>query len=254
MLSTPYNAEFFAGQRNDSLSSARVVVPHLLQLCNPRSVADFGSGVGTWLSAFRELGVEDITGVDGDYVQTEELLIPSNCFHRADLTQPIDLKRRFDLVVSVEVAEHLAENCAATFVDTLTRHGGVILFSAAIPGQRGTSHINERWPTYWQELFQSRGHECIDCLRDIFWTDERISWWYRQNMLLFVSKDLLPSLPALQRERERPKRMPLSIVHPGCIENIVREDQNKLLDTPAAKIGRRLRAFGARAVRGKTPA
>lgn len=91
--------------------------------------------VGTWLSVFREKGVKDIVGIDGDYVDQNMLHIPEGAFIALDLTQPIKLNREFDLVVSLEVAEHLPIECAETFVETLTSLGAVILFSAAIPFQ-----------------------------------------------------------------------------------------------------------------------
>jgi 2-polyprenyl-3-methyl-5-hydroxy-6-metoxy-1,4-benzoquinol methylase len=65
------------------------------------------------------------------------------------LIQPLDLEKEFDLVVSLEVAEHLPASAADQFVNTLVKHGKKILFSAAIPGQGGQDHLNEQWPDYW---------------------------------------------------------------------------------------------------------
>ena len=53
----------------------------------------------------------------------------------------------------MEVAEHLPREKASVFIDTLTKHSGIVLFSAAVPGQGGTYHVNEQWPKYWNELF-----------------------------------------------------------------------------------------------------
>ena len=43
----------------------RVMVPLVLDLVQPKSVADIGCGIGTWLKICREHGVEEILGVDG---------------------------------------------------------------------------------------------------------------------------------------------------------------------------------------------
>ncbi|MBB6142480.1 SAM-dependent methyltransferase [Silvibacterium bohemicum] len=223
MARSPYNAAFFNSQKDASLISAGVVIPRVLSLCDSKSVADFGCGVGTWLRSFTELGIGDITGIDGEYVSDALLVIPKDHFVRADITQPLELKRTFDLVMSLEVAEHLSNDRATTFIDTLTKHGDVILFSAAIPSQGGTHHVNEQWPQYWTSLFNARGYTCIDCLRDALWDDDRIAWWYRQNMFIFVASHRLSAYPKLMAEAARPRHLPLALVHPGFMYKLEHE-------------------------------
>ncbi len=162
-----YGGAFFDSQKDTSFISASIVSPRVLSLCNPKSVADFGCGVGTWVRALLDIGVSDVTGIDGNYVRDDLLVIPSERFVRADIGQPVDLNRKFDLAISMEVAEHLPREKASVFIDTLTKHSGIVLFSAAVPGQGGTYHVNEQWPEYWNELFSARGYRCVDCLRDI---------------------------------------------------------------------------------------
>ena len=135
-----YDRRFYEESRDGSLASARVVVPLILDLVPVKSVCDVGCGVAPWLSVFRERGVHDILGVDGDYVDTKLLCIPADRFIPLDLSQPVTLERRFDLVVSLEVAEHLPESRAASFVHDLTALASVVMFSAAVPGQDGTHH------------------------------------------------------------------------------------------------------------------
>ena len=171
-----------------SYISAKTVVPHVISLCHAQSVGDFGCGVGSWVRACQECEIADVTGIDGDYVDERLLMIPRARFVKADLTRPLDLGRRFDLVISLEVAEHLPPNAAGIFVDTLTRHGSVILFSAAVPGQGGVRHVNEQWGQYWSSTFAARGYACVDCLRDIFWDKRSVDWWYRQNMSVSSQK------------------------------------------------------------------
>src|SRR5437879_11690773 len=129
---TPYTGDFYKNHSDGSRRSARQIVPLVLELLRTKSVIDVGCGVGTWLSVFREYGVEDFYGIDGDYVDRKMLQIPEERFLAFDLTKPIQLDRQFDLVVSLEVAEHLPDRCADMFVDALPRLGPVILLSAAI--------------------------------------------------------------------------------------------------------------------------
>src|SRR5277367_5136435 len=101
-MTATYSTKFFESVMDASYDSARTVAPHVISLCEPRSVADFGCGVGSWLRAFEECGIPEITGVDGDYVNLDLLMIPKDRFVTADLTKPVDLQKRFDLVVSLE--------------------------------------------------------------------------------------------------------------------------------------------------------
>ena len=100
-----YDTNFF-DYNETALASARAVVPIVSgMLPPPASVADFGCARGIWLSVWRSAGAE-VVGVDGDYVDTSRLMIPRHDFRAADLSAPIDLARRFDLVQSLEEAEH----------------------------------------------------------------------------------------------------------------------------------------------------
>jgi SAM-dependent methyltransferase len=183
-----YASEFFDAFAEGSRTAAAEVVPLVLDLVGPvRSVLDVGCGIGTWLSAFTEHGVDDLVGVDGDYVDRGQLLVPPELFVAHDLTEPLRLGRTFDLVISLEVAEHVAAARARTFVGSLCDHASeAVLFSAAPPGQGGKHHVNEQWPSYWIELFAERGFEAFDVVRPRVWENARVEWWYRQNTFLFA--------------------------------------------------------------------
>ncbi len=127
---------------------------------------------------------------------------------------PLPLERTFDLVVSLEVAEHLPPESAPAFVGSLARLGPAVLFSAAIPYQGGEHHLNEQWPDYWAELFEQNGFVAIDCVRRNVWSDERVLYWYAQNTLLFVREEMVSGNEALVRELDRTSRSMLSVVHP----------------------------------------
>ncbi|MDJ1157686.1 methyltransferase domain-containing protein [Chelatococcus sp. SYSU_G07232] len=187
-----YSEEFFAGQQAGSATSADVVVPLVLSLIPSRSVVDVGCGVGGWLAAFARCGVDDYLGVDGDYVARQLLRIPAERFLPRDLTRLTDLGRRFDLACSLEVAEHLPSSCAEQFVALLAKAAPAVLFSAAVPGQGGTNHLNERWQSYWADLFARHGYVAVDCIRPAIFHDERVEWWYRQNILVFCEPERCP--------------------------------------------------------------
>jgi len=211
---TAYTADFYRTHRDGARRSAEAVVPIVVELVQPRSVIDVGCGLGAWLAVFRQHGIEDIWGVDGPHIERQLLEIAPDRFQPADLREPIRLPRRFDLVVSVEVAEHLPPECAATFVDSLTALGSVVLFSAAIPHQGGVQHLNEQWPEYWAERFGRNGYVAIDLVRPRIWRDDRVEWWYAQNTLLYVERARVEREPSLRAAYEATRLQPLSVVHP----------------------------------------
>jgi len=177
------------------------------------------------LAVLAEFGVEDYLGVDGDYVDTASLSIPVDHFLARDLQAPIDVDRRFDLATSFEVAEHLDARFAGDFVRLLTRLAPVVAFSAAIPSQGGTGHLNEQWPDYWANLFGESGYTLIDCFRCDLWDDQSIECWYRQNLFLYVADDHLPSYGSLIDS----SRMPLRVVHPEVFMMALRTMRNPSL-------------------------
>jgi hypothetical protein len=216
-----YDKAFYEDQMTGSARSARAVVPLVLALVPAHSVCDVGCGVGTWLSAFMKEGVDDALGLDGDYVPAEYLHVPRSAFRSSDLRRPIELERVFDLTVSLEVAEHLPDAYAETFVKSLTRLAPVILFSAAVPHQGGHDHVNEQWPDYWERLFRKENYHAVDALRPRIWENTDIEWWYCQNMFIYVREGELAKYPALAAAAAEPQ-MPRRVVHPIMFERMLR--------------------------------
>ena len=208
-----YDWAFYEKIAESARRSAHEVVPIILDYISPRSVIDVGCGTGTWLSVFSSKGVTDFLGVDAESVPMGLLEIPVSRYVTFDLSIPFSYARRFDLVVSLEVAEHLPSQIAHSFVESLVRLGPAVLFSAAIPGQGGTCHINEQWPTYWSELFARHSYVPVDFLRRKVWCNPQVSWWYSQNMILFCAREYLNQNRALMEEFKS-SGQPLPLVHP----------------------------------------
>ena len=206
-----YDRTFYEEQSRGSRNSARRIVPWLLARFPVKSVVDLGCGLGTWLAEFAACGVDDIAGYDGAYVPREYLQIPEKFFHSMDLGQLPEPDRRFDLAVSLECAEHLPLAHAEYFVGRLTSFADLVLFSAAFPYQGGTGHLNENFPEFWAILFRQRGYIPLDLIREEFWNDGKVCPWYRQNMLLFVKRELYAEKYAALPNAEG---LPLARVHP----------------------------------------
>ena len=218
-----YDAEFFAGRHRRTVYAAQRILTVAREALPPvHSAVDLGCGVGTWLSVLAGSGVEDILGIDGDWVSRELLEIPAASFIASDLTAPIVLDRRFDLAISLEVAEHLPAASADSFVGSLVALSDFVLFSAAVPFQGGTHHVNEQWPGYWAARFRSAGYEPWDAIRHRVWEDREIPVWYRQNVLLFVRRDRIGDLSSLSIDVEAASAA-LARVHPEMFLGKIRE-------------------------------
>ena len=163
------------------------------------------------LAALAYLGVpdsfNDIGCGDGHLVELASLLeIPSfgidlNCVSRRlqwgqivkrDLTENMDGFElpKAHLTFSLEVGEHLPEVFADKYCQILSRYTEKILvFSAAIPGQGGSGHINEQIHKYWQVKLFNQGFGIMDeasrNLKEIWSRVAGGAWWYSQNVQVF---------------------------------------------------------------------
>lgn len=214
MVKVTYDKRFFDEMQDTNLSSARVIIPLVVNLVHPKSIVDIGCGRGLWLRACEEAGVTDYAGYDGEYVEKDDLVISQDVFSAVNLENPIQFPRKFDLTICLEVAEHLPASAADTLVQTLTQSAPVILFSAAPPFQGGAHHVNEQWPEYWEKKFRALGYIPIDALRRHVWNDTRVSFFYSQNILLYVKESELSKYPGLQKEVVVGYGTALPLIHP----------------------------------------
>ncbi len=209
-----YSAAFYDETLLTSMRSASAIVPLVIDLTGAKSVVDLGCGTGSWLHIFNKCGVERILGVDRDSLSNANLQIDPACIVQHDLTRSLNIEQSFDLATCLEVAEHLPASCAKQIVANLTSLAPIVLFSAAIPHQGGTNHINEQWPEYWAELFAAQGFQAVDCIRETIWKNEDVAYWYAQNLILYVRSDALAARPALHEYARQTNPSRLTLVHP----------------------------------------
>lgn len=209
-----YNTSWFDKQKIGASTSAGIILPIVVDLISPRSVIDVGCGVGSWLSFFLKNGVKDIFGIDGDWVKENQLQIPVRCFKSVDVSKTFNIGRKADLVMCLEVGEHLPNESAGGLIHSLTECAPIVLFSAAIPYQPGTGHINGQWPEYWANIFKQHGYIPIDAIRRKVWSNPDVEYWYAQNIFLYVKESDLSKYPKLEKEVACGYSSALPLVHP----------------------------------------
>lgn len=188
-----YGSAFVRTELGGSLRSADVIIPIVAELVPTASVVDVGCGNGAWLRACLEHGSETVCGYDVNGLPEDEYLVPATSIRVRDLEAERLVREKFDLAICLEVAEHLTPPRARTLVSELASMATSVLFSAAIPRQPGTGHINLQWPSYWRTLFGENGMAAYDVVRPRVWSDDRVEWWYRQNTILYSKLELQPA-------------------------------------------------------------
>ena len=186
-------------QKNTSIKdvSAKNVVNVLFEIFKPKSVVDVGCGTGLLLKYFQSKGVS-INGYEGEWIDRELI---SNNITDDSLISIIDFEnlndipenKSFEMCICLEVAEHVSLSQSEKFVNFISQHSELIVFSAAIPNQGGFNHINEQWGEFWDIKFKNLGYIKYDILRPILWGNDLITWPHKQNMVVYVhsSNDVL---------------------------------------------------------------
>jgi hypothetical protein len=210
-----YDSNFYKDYSGGSYQSACIVMQIVKDILAPRSLIDFGCGSGSWLRAANDCGILECCGIEGEWAKSQHSNLPFADFLYLDLEQLLGsgktypIGRKYDLAVSLEVAEHISEKCACLFVDLLIGSSDMVLFAAAVPSQGGRNHINEKWQSYWAKIFNDRGFSSYDVIRPKIWTDNRVQVWYRQNSILYVRNGCELSSFGAAKDAEE-----LDVIHP----------------------------------------
>ena len=222
-----YDEGFFKSVKDINMRFAETLVPIVSQFADIKSVVDFGCGVGCWLKAFSDCNSLDyMTGYDGEWLRGNELLVDENDIIYTDLSNRVVTEKKYDLVISLEVAEHCPDTSADVFIQNLTSAGNLVLFSAAIPWQGGVGHINERWQDYWSEIFLKYGFECHDVLRPLCWDNEDAGI-YRQNVFFYVKQSQKHNYPKIINADHNASTM-RNMVMPTLYDTLMKKNDSLL--------------------------
>jgi cyclopropane fatty-acyl-phospholipid synthase-like methyltransferase len=153
-----YDRAYYANYTEEMEVSARGIVASIVRHFNPSSAIDIGCGSGEVLQRFKEVGIKakgaDLSSAALEYCRSKGLDVD-----RVDLENQNDVRQwRADVVLSLEVAEHIPASFADHFVRSLIAMANkAVVITGAPPGQGGTDHVNEQPYEYWIEKFNRLG-------------------------------------------------------------------------------------------------
>lgn len=135
--------------------SAKILSIWLDRQFHMNSIVDIGCGNGVFLLDFMESG-KDILGID--YEDNAKKLIGKRLVI-ADLTKPLELDKKYELALCIEVIEHIDQKYEDVVIQSIANAADIIVFSGAKPNQIGENHINCQAKEYWLEKFNAVGIE-----------------------------------------------------------------------------------------------
>jgi hypothetical protein len=160
----PYNRD------DDWLNFFGAIAEKIKSEINPKTVLDAGCALGFLVEQMRKNDIQAFGCDISEYAisQTHESIKPY-CWV-ASLTDPI--QNRYDLIVSIEVLEHINKAESELALKNLCNASDDILFSSTPFDYKETTHVNVNNPDYWSEQFAKYGF-----FRDINFDASFITPW-----------------------------------------------------------------------------
>jgi SAM-dependent methyltransferase len=183
-----YDTEFYCARPNAG-HAAPAIASSIYGMLHPSRVVDVGCGAGDLLEALTQLGCQCV-GLECAVAGLEI------CRRRGLTARKFDIERDTlpsdiapcDVVVCLEVAEHLPARVADRLVEILAQLSSTIVFTAATPGQGGVDHVNEQPHEYWIGKFEALGYHIQKQLAATWqatWESIGIATYYYRNLMIF---------------------------------------------------------------------
>lgn len=189
-----YPEDWFAQRKSgDWNADIRTFCQVIYDSFKPDSVADVGCGIGIYLQLLKEMGAKRVFGLEGTDNALKQAIVP--VIEKHDLRLPFQPKDSFEIVLCLEVAEHIHDVYADTMVNTiveLCQKGGTIIFTAAVPRQGGFHHINLKPRKYWIEKFNTVGCQFKEILTEDIRKELQLKVlpWLKSNLMVFIKHPL----------------------------------------------------------------
>lgn len=190
LLQKIYYEEFWENYKKLTDIPSIKIVDAILKVCSPLSVIDYGCGTGYFIREFIKHGINDVKGVDGPHIDDNMLVIgEKEKIIRHDITKPLDLGRKYDIALMLEVAEHIPSEFEDILFNTLFTFSNTIVFSSVNNPMSGTHHVNCHPEEYWDNKFIKANYKKYDYIRPLISGDDDIPPYYRENIIIYAKDE-----------------------------------------------------------------
>jgi SAM-dependent methyltransferase len=121
----------------------------------PKTVLDAGCAIGLLVEALRQHGV-DATGIDLSAYAIGRVDDRLRAYCRQGSIAD-EFPQRYDLIVSIEVLEHMPARDAEAAIANFCRHTDDVVFSSSPLDYKEPTHVNVHPPEYWASEFARHG-------------------------------------------------------------------------------------------------
>jgi len=193
-----YDKDFFLSNQEEGLKIYEWFVPLLHNIFKFQSIVDFGCATGSSLFYALKQGVSDVLGIEGSPEAFSNLLIDKKYIIQHDLREPLKVDRKYDIALSIEVAEHINKKYTDIYLESMCNSSDLIIFTGATPNQGGKCHINEQSHEWWIQKFREHS----------FGLDEKMTGLLKRKIKenikagKFTAFWLVPNIMVFRRERE----------------------------------------------------
>lgn len=219
-----YSKKYYLRHRSLTLSSAKKIVKLLPDYFDPKYILDIGCGYGEWMLAFKDQYPScKLTGIDGHWIKSDELICKDSDFFAADLNAGLPLEiynKNYDLISCLETITDLSEKKGKQLIYQLCKITNLCLFSSGTPIQTHGPHKNRQWQSYWHNLFEKNGFKVLDFIRPATWNDPNVGPWYSQNCFLFAKKSWLEE-NSKWKNLSLNQQHPINVVHPKILPALI---------------------------------
>lgn len=188
-----YSEDFFDSNQEEGLSMTVWSVPLFQEVFKFKSLMDVGCATGHYLKTCIDAGITDVLGLEGSPEAMKKLMVDKKYVVMHDFRDPYTFDRKWDLAISIEVAEHIDGIYSDNYVKILTDSSDTVLITAAPPGQGGTAHVNEQPQEWWIAKFKTFGFvydkESTDKVKNGIAEAEKkglgVAPWLAPNLMVF---------------------------------------------------------------------
>lgn len=147
---------------------------------NGSKLVDFGCGNGFYVEYLRNSGKSAI-GIEGKNIFGKDFII------EWDLSQKINFKIQADIILCLEVGEHIPKEYENIFLENLcnSNNAELLILSWAVEGQGGYGHINENNNDYVIEKLKNFNFQYLKHITNFFRKEVKLNW-FKKSLMIFA--------------------------------------------------------------------